>query len=276
MSALAHILQSYDRAYSQILRPYCQGGNFGQIFDASTDALTPGSWTMFEMGPLMTRGPAALVPAFFYLFRKVEQLFDGSPTLVVLDEFWQYMADPVFARWIQSALKTLRKKNVFLVMATQEVADALGNPLLKSTLLSACPTKIFLADPEATTPAMAAEYAQLGLTPTEIDNLASMVKKRDYYVRSPEGRRIINLELGPVALTFAGMSSPEDQRFLDRMVRQRAPDDYAATMLQHRGVGWAVGELDALAAPPETSRDSRAPLAASNGRPAPPSYEARP
>jgi type IV secretion system protein VirB4 len=129
------------------------------------------------------------------------------------------------------------------VFATQEVADALRNPLLQSTILSACATKIFLADPEAMTPAMSSDYAKLGLTPDEIRTLSQMAKKRDYYLRSTAGRRIFQLGLGPAQLAFSGMSSESDQRFLDRMVATRTPDEYAEAMLEHRGVEWAVAAL---------------------------------
>ncbi len=250
VSELSHILESFDAQYAQTLRPYCQGGSFGQIFDASEDQISPAQWTLIEMGHLMSMGPAAIVPALFYLFRRVEQQFTGAPTLLVLDEAWLFLTHPVFAARLQAWLKTLRKKNVFVVFATQEVADASQNPALLSTILSACATKIFLADPEATTPDMAARYGHnradgtgLGLTETEIQTIAGMAKKRDYYLRSTAGRRVFTLSLGPVALTFAGMASEADHRFLDRMVATRPPDEYALAMLEYRNVGWAVAEL---------------------------------
>jgi type IV secretion/conjugal transfer VirB4 family ATPase len=246
LSQLSHILQSFNARYAQTLRPYCQGGSFGQIFDAAEDQLSPAQWTLVEMGHLMQMGPAAIVPALFYLFRRVEQRLTGAPTLVILDEAWLFLSHPVFAERLQAWLKTLRKKNTFVVFATQEVADASRNPALKSTILSACPTKIFLADPEATTPAMAGDYASLGLSPTEIETIASMAKKRDYYARSTLGRRVFTLALGPAQLTFAGMSSDADHRFLDRMIATRAPSDYAEAMLEHRQVDWAVAELRKL------------------------------
>jgi type IV secretion system protein TrbE len=246
ISALAHVLESFDPKYSQALRPYCSGGAFGQIFDADEDRVAPTAWTLFEMGHLMQMGPAAIVPALFYLFRRVEQQFTGAPTLLVLDEAWLFLTHSVFADRLMAWLKTLRKKNVFVVFATQEVADASRNPVLQSTILSACPTKIFLADPEATTPAMAAEYAKLGLTPTEIGTLAAMRKKRDYYLRSTEGRRIFNLELGPAQLAFVGMSSPRDQQFLDRLVATQSPRHYVTAMLEQRGVQWALDAIRQL------------------------------
>lgn len=254
LSSLSHILKSFETRYAQVLRPYCEGGNYGQIFDGCDEQLSPTSWTLFEMGHLMKRGPAACVPAFFYLFRRVEQLFTGAPTLVVLDEFWQFLQDAVMAAWVQSALKTLRKKNVFVIFATQEVADALRNPLLQSTILSACATKIFLADPESLTPAMASDYTKLGLSTTELQELTRMQKKRHYYLRSSAGRRVVELGLGPAQLTFAGMSSEADQRFLDRMVQTRAPNEYVEAMLEHRGVAWAVEALRGQGARQESLR----------------------
>jgi type IV secretion system protein VirB4 len=243
ISQLSHILKSFDQHYAQTLRPYCQGGNFGQVFDACEDQVSPAQWTLIEMGHLMNMGAAAIVPALFYLFRRVEQQFTGAPTLLILDEAWLFLSHPVFADRLQAWLKTLRKKNVFVVFATQEVADASRNPALQSTILSACATKIFLADPQAMTPAMTADYEKLGLTAAEIQNLASMAMKRDYYLRSTAGRRIFTLGLGPVQLTFAGMSSEADHRFLDAMVATRHPGEYAEAMLDYRGVDWAVAEL---------------------------------
>ena len=243
ISTLRHILESFDPKYGQVLSPYCQGGNFGQIFDASEDQVPLAQWTLIEMGHLMQMGPAVIVPALFYLFHRVEQQFTGVPTLLILDEAWLFLSHPVFAERLQAWLKTLRKKNVFVVFATQEVADASRNSALQSTILSACATKIFLADPEAMVPAMAADYEKLGLTPSEIQNLSRMSKKRDYYLRSTAGRRIFTLALGPAQLTFAGMSSEADHRFLDRMVATRDPSDYAEAMLEHRGVGWAAAAL---------------------------------
>jgi type IV secretion/conjugal transfer VirB4 family ATPase len=244
ITMLSHRLESFDREYAVPLEPYRTGGSYGQIFDASEDQVRPTPWTLFEMGHLMNKGQAALIPAFLYLFRRVEQMFTGAPTIIEIDEFGLYLRDPTFASWVQAALKTLRKKNVFVILATQEVADALRNPLLQSTILNACPTKIFLADPEATTPAAARDYEQLGLSPTEIETVGGMIKKRDYYLRSTAGRRIFTLGLGPAQLTFAGMSSEADHRFLDRMVGTRHPHEYAQAMLEYRNVAWAVAELD--------------------------------
>ena len=146
--------------------------------------------------------------------------------------------------WRTAWLKTLRKKNVYVVFATQEVADAASKPELLSTILSACHTKIFLPDEEALTPAMMQAYQTVGLTTAEIDILAKAQKKRDYYYRSVKGRRLFELGLGPAALAFVGASSEKDQRFLDELCATRPASQYAFAMLERGGVPWPVAELE--------------------------------
>jgi type IV secretion system protein VirB4 len=244
LTLLATQIGSRQRALRDALRPYTLEGNFGQIFDADEDGVRAhGFWTMIEMGHLMAMGPAVVLPALEYLFHRVEQQFTGRPTLLILDEAWLFLSHAIFAVRLQAWLKTLRKKNVYVVFATQEVADAASKPELLSTILSACHTKIFLPDDEALTPAMAAAYQAVGLSTAELHILAKAQKKRDYYYRSVKGRRLFELGLGPAALAFVGASSEQDQLFLDALVRTRHPSEYAAAMLERRGVRWAASEL---------------------------------
>lgn len=238
ISTLSHLLSSFDPAYALALQPYCGRGSFAQIFDGSHDDLRTSHWTLVEMGHLMGLGPAAILPALLYLFHRFDQQFTGEPTLVVLDEAWLFLGHPIFAQYLQVWLKTLRKKNVFIVFATQEVADATRNPLLHSTILSACSTTIFLADPKAQE--LAQQYRELGLSSTEIRTLTTMAQKRDYYYRSEAGRRVFSLSLGPAQLAFAGMSSADDQKVIDRIVATRPSSEVVEALLEHGGVEWAV------------------------------------
>jgi type IV secretion system protein VirB4 len=223
------------------LRPYTVQGPYGQIFDADHEQLEAGFWQMFEMGHLMNLGQDAVVPGLAYLFHRVEESFDGRPTLMVLDEAWLFLSHPIFARRLQAWLKTLRKKNVYVVFATQEVADA-AQSSITATIVSACHTKIYLPDEEALTPALFKAYQEFGLTETEVGILAGAQKKRDYYYRSVKGRRLFRLDLGPVGLAFAGLSSPDDQRFLDTIAAVAA-GERAEKILRYRGLDWAADLL---------------------------------
>ncbi len=222
------------------LYPYTVRGNYGQIFDADRDSVDSSSvLQMFEMGELMRMGEEAVAPALDYVFHRIEARFDGRPTLLILDEAWLFLRHPTFVTRLQGWLKTLRKKNVYVVFATQEVADAANSPIAQ-TILQACPTKIYLPDEQAQTPALASVYRSFGLTDTEISILARATKKADYYYKSVKGQRLFRLDLGPITLAFVGMSNPADQRFLDDLQRIADPEERAAKILAFRQLEWAV------------------------------------
>jgi hypothetical protein len=65
-------------------------------------------------------------------------------------------------------------------------------------------TKIYLADPQASTDFMARIYSSFGLTDAEIDLLSSATMKRDYFYTSPMGRRLFQLDLGQLTLSLIG------------------------------------------------------------------------
>jgi len=43
--------------------------------------------------------------------------------------------------------------------------------------------------------------------------------KRQYYVVSPEGRRLVALGLGQVALSFVGVNSPEERKKVEELIK---------------------------------------------------------
>ena len=157
---------------------------------------TPRLWRVqaFEMDDLMRR-PAAAGAVLGALFHVLERRFDGSPTLLVLDEAWLFLKDAFFAAQIQDWLKTLRKKNVAVVFASQELADVEASPIA-STIIEACLTRIFLPNDRAREPRSRAFYEALGLNARQIDLIANATPKRDYYFVSRDGARLFELGLG--------------------------------------------------------------------------------
>jgi type IV secretion system protein TrbE len=194
---------------------------------------------MFELGHLMALGPEALVPALEYLFHRVERSLDGRPTLITIDEAWRALEHPTAAQRLKAWAKEFRKKNAYLVFATQDVADATRSSIMP-TLLSACKTKILLPNGEADSPLLKEGYRSIGLSDTEIAVIAGAQAKRDYFYVSEKGRRLFSLDMGPVALAFTAMASEEDQRALDAIVASTPDRRYAEAILRHRGLDWAA------------------------------------
>ena len=236
MTGLSVLLQS--NPLRQALQPYVLGGAHGKLLDADYDRLGSGDVQGFEMEELM-HSKAAVLAVLHYLFARLDERFDGAPTLLILDEAWLFLDDPVFASRIRQWLKTLRKKNVSVVFATQSLAD-IRESTIAPAIIESCASRIFLPNPQATEPQIRTIYESFGLNSRQITIVAQAQPKRDYYYQSRLGNRVFDLDLGPVALAFAAASTPEDQRDIDDALASAPPDGFAAAWLRHRDLRWAA------------------------------------
>ncbi len=91
------------------LRPYTVAGNYGQLLDATSDALADGRFQVFEMKHLLAVDDRIALPVLLYLFRRIEQRLDGSPTLLVIDEAWMALTHSLFGARVNQWLLQLRK-----------------------------------------------------------------------------------------------------------------------------------------------------------------------
>lgn len=195
------------------ISPYIKGGQYGDIFDADETSMPLSKWVMIEMGSLMKLSSQAVTPALMFLFKYLEKIWttdSKNPTLMVLDEAWVYLANPIFERTIENWLLTLRKANVACVFATQNIAS-IKKSSIAEIISQQCLTKIYLADNQAMTPAQQDGYRFFGLDDSEIISLQNAVMKEDYYYKSPLGRRMFQLDLDKTQLAIF---SP-DHDFLD-------------------------------------------------------------
>ncbi len=250
LTGLATLLQS--NKLRQALQPYTLNGPFGRLLDADHDELALADLQAFEMEELL-HAKGVVLPVLTYLFHRLEARFDGRPTLLVLDEAWVFLDDPVFASRIREWLKTLRKKNVGVVFATQSLADIQRSPIAPA-IVESCPTRIFLPSPQAIEPQLRPIYEGFGLNARQIEIVARATPKRDYYVQSRLGNRLFDLGLGPVALAFVAASSPRDHAAIDRTLAEHGQGGFAMAWLTGRGLDWAADLARRFDLLPETTR----------------------
>ena len=215
---------------------YTLDGPLGLLLDSKNDSLGTDMFQVFELEHLMESGHASarnVVPVLLYLFHRIEQRLDGRPTLLILDEAWTFIDNTLFAEKIRDWLKTLRKKNAAVVFATQSVTDVLSKPITPA-ILESCLTKIFLPNPEARSTVSSAAYKQIGLSERQIEILSYAAPKRQYYYTSPQGQRLFDLGLGPVAMSFVGASGKQDLTAI-ASIESAFGDDWPAEWLWRRG-----------------------------------------
>jgi type IV secretion system protein VirB4 len=222
-----------DASARAALAPYTDAGPHGRILDHARSSLAPGRVQAFEMNELMRKGSAA-GPVLAALFRILERRFDGKPTLLILDEAWLFLRDAFFSAQIQEWLKTLRKRNVAVIFASQELADVEASPIA-TTIIEACPTRIYLPNDRAREPRSRAFYERLGLNSRQIALIANATPKRDYYIVSREGCRLFELGLGPATLAFVAASRPEDHVLIDGVIKRAPGAAFASAWLDARG-----------------------------------------
>lgn len=243
LTVFAALLQ--DRAAAAALEPFTLKGPHGALLDGASDDLATSRFDTFELERLMAT-PSAVSPVLGALFHQLERGFDGRPTLLVLDEAWLFLDDTSFAAKIREWLKTLRKKRVAVVFATQSLEDVAASSIA-SSLIESCPTQVFLPNPRALEPGSAGLYRAFGLNRRQLELIAHATPKRSYYWRQPRGRRLFDLKLSGVALALCGASAPEDHRLIDQALERSGPDGFLRAFLQAKGVRHVDPLFDALA-----------------------------
>lgn len=230
------------REIKEALHHYTVDGPMGQLLDAEQDGLSLGAFQTFEIEHLMNMGERNLVPVLTYLFRRIEKRLDGPPSLIILDEAWLMLGHPVFRSKIREWLKVLRKANCAVVLATQSISDADRSGII-DVLKESCPTKICLPNGAAREPGTREFYERIGFNERQIEIVSAAIPKREYYVATPEGRRLFDMSLGPVTLSFVGASGKDDLKRI-RTLRSEHGQDWPLHWLEMRGVQNAASLLN--------------------------------
>lgn len=224
------LLLIQDSELNNIFKTYTKDeaeGIYGKYFDNDVDDIKDDNlWQVFEMENIFDS--KMLYPMLTYLFHRIEtELFPSEntpmekmiPTYMILDECWLFLDNPMFSGKIKDWLKTLRKKNVSVIMATQSLSDVI-NSKIKSSLMESCPTKIYLPNPNiAPDTPMEDDYFDFGLNEREIDLIRMATPKQDYYIKSTGGK-VIDLNLTPLELAYVAASSPQDQAMCEKIFNQ--------------------------------------------------------
>ncbi|HWU15998.1 MAG TPA: conjugal transfer protein TrbE [Caulobacter sp.] len=236
LTGLSMLLQS--NPLRAALAPYTLDGPFGRLLDASEDGLALADVQCFETDALLAT-PSVVAPVLTYLFRRLEARFDGRPSLLILDEAWKFLDNPLFSARIREWLKELRKRNVGVVFATQSLPDITDSPILPA-ILDGCPQRILLPNDRAQEPLSRKVYQSFGLNDRQIELIAGATPKRHYYLQSQRGNRLFELGLGPVALALCSAADPAAQTLIDQVLAAHGAGRFPAEFLAARGLSWAA------------------------------------
>jgi type IV secretion system protein TrbE len=113
--------------------------------------------------------------------------------VVVMDEAWRFFRNRTIQSYVVEALKTWRKKNAAIILATQSGDDLYRSDLLP-VIVESCATKMFLANPGMD---RAAYSERFHLNQTEADLIAGLIPKQQFLLKRPHLAKVVNLHVDP-------------------------------------------------------------------------------
>jgi type IV secretion system protein VirB4 len=219
------------------LDPWIGGGDRAWMFDNAADALDLDAHMLgFDMTALLD-SPVLRTPTMLYLFHRVDERLDGTPTMILIDEGWKALDDPIFAARIRDWLKTLRKRNALVGFATQSARDALDSRIA-SAIVEQTATMIFTPNPRA----RAEDYCEgFGLSEHELELIRQLpVHSRCFLVRHANHSVVARLDLAGEPDILTVLSGREASvRRLDQL-REEHGDAPAGWFKRLTGTAWPI------------------------------------
>ncbi|HWU48614.1 MAG TPA: VirB4 family type IV secretion/conjugal transfer ATPase [Asticcacaulis sp.] len=226
------------------LAPWVGEGENAWLFDNEDDALDMDRRTLgFDM-TLLLNDPILRTPCMMYLFQRVEERLDGTPTILIIDEGWKALDDDAFAAAIRNWMKTLRKRNAILGFGTQSARDALDSRIA-SAIIEQTATQVFTPNPRA----QAEDYCDgFGLTEHELDLIRAIpAASRAFLVKHGNHSVVARLDLSSMPEILTVLSGREQSvRRLDEL-RARLGDDPALWWTDLTGAAWPGPAPEAVA-----------------------------
>jgi len=219
------------------LAPWYGAGEHAWLFDNPADQLNLDTRTAgFDMTALLDN-PALRTPAMMYLFHRVDERLDGSPSMIVIDEGWKALDDDVFVHRLKDWMKTIRKRNGVVGFATQSASDAIESKIA-ATIIEQSATQLFMSNPKA----QVSDYCGgFGLTAHELDLVRSLPEHLRCVLIKQGGNSVVaRLDMGNMPDAITVLSGRESSvRKLDelRRVHGDAPSEWMPLLLQYAQQG---------------------------------------
>lgn len=210
-------------------------GSHGKLFDNSKDVSGTGFWQVYEMETLMAT--PSIVPATLeYLFHRIESKIRSAkgPSIIVLDECWLFFDNPIFKEKLREYFKDMRKKNTSIIFATQNLSDLANKPELLHTVMENCPNRVYLPNKQASTKQSKELYTMFNCNDRQVEIIANMTPKQDYYYSSEKGNRIFRLALRPIEIPFVTATSKNDQQAIDQILAAMRKDSFIEDWLTYK------------------------------------------
>jgi type IV secretion system protein TrbE len=213
---LANLL---PRALASRLRKWIEGGRYAAMFDNAHDTLTLDRLQVFDFESMRSY-PSLLEPLLFYVLHRVsERVLDpaqgGTLKVCVMDEAWRLIQHPTLRAYVLEALKTWRKRNAAVLLATQSIEDFASVDLLR-TVVESCPTRLLLANPSLDR----RQYRELfQMNEMELELLSALAPRQQVLMKRGNLAKVLTLRVDPKSY-WIYTNTPIDNERVAAMLRE--------------------------------------------------------
>ena len=216
------------------LARWCQGGEFGWIFDNETDSLNfDARWIVGVDGTdLLKMDSDIKTPISLYLLHRMDEVIDGRRFAYLMDEAWAWINDDAFKDFVGDKQVTIRNQNGFGIFATQN-PDQFIRSKIAMELKASCATEMYLPNSKGTRQ----QYVdEMGLTEKEFQLLKSFKDDSRLCLIKKDGVSVICSLALPTSILhwLPVLSISSDQLpFLENAIKQMGddPNDWIPTYL---------------------------------------------
>ncbi len=226
-----------DHKIKSALHEYTLDGSYA-LFDALDDQIDlTGQWTCFEVKELFDNNKMLQI-TLLYLLSYIENLSDGVPTVVVIDDAGHVFSSSAFRKWLKTSLNNFRKKGVCFWFAFHNVTDF--DDEIRDTILNACKIKAFTPNSQIlTNSSIKAGYQSLGLNDRQLELLGFATPCKEYMIQDESCRtRLIDLMIksGSIYQNVCGGSGTDSISLLENLIKKHGHNKAIKQYLNKKGV----------------------------------------
>lgn len=160
---------------------------------------------------------------------------------------YTFLDNPLFAAKIREWLKVMRKNNVSIVFATQNLEDV-ANSSIAPAIIESCLTNIFLPNQKATNANNDAIYKMFNLNDKERWLIGTASPKRQYYYKSNKNSRLFELALNkmPFTLAYVASASKEDQKKAKEILETYPQEEFNEHWMEYKNMPSVIDVIKEL------------------------------
>lgn len=189
LEKLVEAIAGQDAGLAEKFSPWHGNGKYAHLYTKGKDSLCDPLSARAVRGIDISRymhDPITRLPVSSYVLQRLTKSLDGEPTILMLDEAWWILDNPIFGPRLASWLGHVQSKNALVLMATENIEDAATRSITPAILESSV-THFFMPD------AFPTEYYKsvFKLTAKAYQLLGGMVKHHRQFLMRRQGEEIV-------------------------------------------------------------------------------------